>query len=307
MKVLSKKKNPNPLIISVVLHVFLFLILGALYRQQFDFQVKPVTEFDIVKIRSRNSLRPIKRSVHLPVQPLASTENAQQMETVKIEPTLLKPSVAAISHQDTTVELQTPEPTAPAYSDGRISERSLQSGPVGGLDIGGTGSVGTRTSRNGKLGGTAGSSFLNGTGGAPPSDLKALTLPDLALTKVGQHIVTNRSTDVVDIVFVVDGSGSMKNDVDAVREHLNNMTDLFDSAGIDFTIGVVAFRTGTGYGLLGLDFEVIPQTRSISQIKKVLSQLKFRGDEKGLDALIRAADEGSIPTRCRSPFYLRHR
>ena len=82
----------------------------------------------------------------------------------------------------------------------------------------------------------------------PLSDLKALTLPDLALTKVGKHIVANRSTDLVDVVFVVDGSGSMKNDVDAVREHLNTMTDLFDSAGIDFTIGVVAFRSGTGYG-----------------------------------------------------------
>ena len=45
------------------------------------------------------------------------------------------------------------------------------------------------------------------------------------------------------------------------------MTDLFDSAGMDFTIGASLFVLGR-YGLLGLDFEVIPQTRSISQIKK---------------------------------------
>ena len=291
MKVLSKKNIPNALFLSIAVHVLLLFILGALYRQQFDLQYKPVTELDIVKVRSRSSLRPLKRPAHLPVQPLISTEDTQQIETPKIEPTLLKPPIAATSYQDTTVELQTPEPTSPLYSEGRVSERGiLQSGPVGGSSIGGIGTVGTRRSRTGKLGGATGG-VLNGTGSAPPSDLRALTLPDLALTKVGKHIVANRSTDLVDIVFVVDGSGSMKNDVDAVREHLNNMTDLFDRAGIDFTIGVVAFRSGTGYGLLGLDFEVIPQTRSISQIKKVLAQLRFRGDEKGLDALIRAADE----------------
>ena len=290
MKALFKKNIPNALILSVGLHVLLLLILGALYRQQFDLENKPVTEFDIVKIRSRSSLRPLKRPVHLPLQPMVSTENAQQIKTPKIEPKTLKPPVAPTSYQDTMVELQTPEPTSPVYTEGRISEKGIQSGPVGGLSIGGTGMVGPRRSRTGKLGGGTGS-HLNGTGGVPLSDLKSLTLPDLALTKVGKHIVANRSTDLVDVVFVVDGSGSMKNDVDAVREHLNNMTDLFDSAGIDFTIGVVAFRSGTGYGLLGLDFEVIPQTRSISQIKKVLAQLRFRGDEKGLDALIRAADE----------------
>ena len=289
MKILPKKNIPNALVLSIGLHILLLLILGALYRQQFDVPTKPGTELDILKIRSRSSLRPMKKPAHLPLQPVASTESVQQVKRVKIEPTMPKPSVKTISYQNTTVELETPELTSPTYSRQEGSERGLQSGPVGELNVSGSGKVGTPTSPNGKLG--AAGSFLNGTGGAPPSDLKALTLPDLALTKVGKHIVANRSTDLVDIVFVVDGSGSMKNDVDAVREHLNNMTDLFDSARIDFTIGVVAFRSGTGYGLLGLDFEVIPQTRSISQIKKVLAKLRFRGDEKGLDALIRAADE----------------
>ena len=290
MKVLLKKNIPNALVLSIGLHVLLLLILGALYRQQFHLQNRPVTEFDIVKIRSRSSLRPLKRPEHLPVQPTASTENVQQIKNPKIEPKILKPPVATTAYQGTTAELQTPELTSPVYPEGQVSERGIQSGPVGGSSIRGIKTVGTRRSPTERLGGATGS-LLNGTSGVPLSDLKALTLPDLALTKVGKHIVANRSTDLVDVVFVVDGSGSMKNDVDAVREHLNTMTDLFDSAGIDFTIGVVAFRSGTGYGLLGLDFEVIPQTRSISQIKKVLAQLRFRGDEKGLDALIRAADE----------------
>ena len=226
-----------------------------------------------------------------PVQPLIPTESMPQMKSVEVEPPILKTSVAPVSEPDARVELQTPEFSSPLRSEEGNYAKDLQAKPVGGSGTGGTGGrLNSRVSGNGKLG-RVGRGFLDEAGGESFSDLEGLTLPDLALTKVGKHIVANRSTDLVDIVFVVDGSGSMKNDIDAVREHLNNMTDLFDTAGMDFTIGVVAFRAGTGYGLLGLAFEVIPQTRSIAHIKKVLSQLKFRGDENGLDALIRAADE----------------
>ena len=291
MKVLFKKNIPNALIISIGLHIFLLLVLGTLYRQRYDWHVKPVTEIEVFKVRSRKSMHIDRRLPRFSFEPSASAENMQQMKTVKVEPPSLETSAALVSYPDTTVELQTPELASPVRSEKGSYGKGLQAKPVGGSGTGGTGrELSSRLSGNGRLGGV-GRGFLDGTGDESSAALEGLTLPDLALTKVGKHIVANRSTDLVDVVFVVDGSGSMKNDIDAVREHLNNMTDLFDSAGMDFTIGVVAFRAGTGYGLLGLDFEVIPQTRSISQIKKVLSQLKFRGDENGLDALIRAADE----------------
>ena len=292
MKVLFKKNIPNALIISIGLHILLFLVLGTLYRQRTDWYAKPVTEIEILKIRSRKSVHIDRKLPRFSFRPSASAENVQPMKTVKVEPPSLETSATLVSYPDATVELQTPELSSPVRSEEGAYEKGLQAKPVGGSGTSGTtgGGLSARVSGNGRLGGV-GRGFLDGTGNEPQSDFEGLTLPDLALTKVGKHIVANRSTDIVDIVFVVDGSGSMKNDIDAVREHLNNMTDLFDSAGMDFTIGVVAFRAGTGYGLLGLDFEVIPQTRSISQVKKVLSQLKFRGDENGLDALIRAADE----------------
>ena len=290
MKVLFKKNISNALLISIGLHILLMMLLGTLYRQRLNWQPKPVTEFDIIKVRSRSSVRPLKRLRHLPIQPSTVPESMQQMESIEVEPSAPQTPAAPVTHQDATVELQTPELTSTVPSGEHTYGKGLQDKPVSGLGSSGGGSgVASRISGNGKTGGTRG--FLGETGGQPTSDIGGLTLPDLALTKVGKHIVANRGSDLVDIVFVIDGSGSMKNDVDAVREHLSTMTDLFDSANMDFTIGIVTFRTGTGYGLLGLDFEVIPQTRSVSQIKKVLAQLKFRGDENGLDALIRAADE----------------
>lgn len=290
MKGLLKKNIPHALLISIGLHILLLMLLGTLYRQRLDWQPKPVTEFDIVKIRLRSSVRPLKKLRHLPLQPSAVPENnMQQMETVEVQPPALQTSAAPVSHQDTTVELETPDLSALSGED--TYGKGLRAKPVAGLGSSGTGSgLSSRISGKGKAGGAT-RGFLGGATEQPASDIGGLTLPDLALTKVGKHIVANRGSDLVDIVFVIDGSGSMKNDVDAVREHLSAMTDLFDRANMDFTIGIVTFRTGTGYGLLGLDFEVIPQTRSVSQVKKVLAQLKFRGDENGLDALIRAADE----------------
>ena len=291
MKVRFKKNIPNALIISIGFHILLFLVLGPLYWQGADRHIKPATKVEIFRIRSRKSVFMDRKLPRFSVQPSASAENMQQMKTVKVQPPSLKTRAPFAAYPDATVELQTPELASPVRSEEGVYETGLQAKPVGGSGTAGAGEgLSPRVSGNGKLGGV-GRGFLEGTGGASLSNLEGLTLPELALTKIGKHILTNRSTDLVDIVFVVDGSGSMKNDIDAVREHLNKMTDLFEGAGMDFTIGVVAFRAGTGYGLLGLDFEVIPQTRSISQVKKVLAQLKFRGDENGLDALIRAADE----------------
>ena len=291
MKVISKKNIPNALIISIGLHILLFLVLGSLYRQRANLHIKPATKVEILKIRSRKSLFMDRKLPRFSFQPSASAENMQQMKTVKVQPPSLETSAPLVAHPEATVELQTPDLASLVRSAAGTYETGLQAKPVGGSGTAGTGAgLSARVSGNGRLGG-GGRGLLEGTGAESLAELGGLTLPDLALTKIGKHIVTNRSTDLVDIVFVVDGSGSMKNDIDAVRKHLNNMTDLFERAGMDFTIGVVAFRAGTGYGLLGLDFEVIPQTRSISQVKKVLAQLKFRGDENGLDALIRAADE----------------
>ena len=291
MKVRIGKNIPKALIISFGLHILLFLTLGALYRQKLDRHIDTGTAFDIAKIHLRTPRLPVKRLPQLPPKPMVVPESMQQTQVVEVKAPSIQQPVKSVPHQDIPLTLQTPALSSATHLEARSPGKGLQAKPVSGssgrssIGLGsGVGSGGGPSSRH-----TAG--FMTATSTQPASDIGGLTLPDLALNKIAKHIVANSGTNLVDIVFIIDGSGSMKNDVDAVREHLNSMTDQFDKAGIDFTIGIVAFRAGTGYSLLGLDFEVIPQTRSTSKIKKVLSQLKFRGDENGLDALIRAADE----------------
>ena len=53
MKVRIGKNIPYALIISIGLHILLFLTLGALYRQKPDRHIEAGTAFDIAKIHLR--------------------------------------------------------------------------------------------------------------------------------------------------------------------------------------------------------------------------------------------------------------
>ena len=124
-----------------------------------------------------------------------------------------------------------------------------------------------------------------------PASLPLMTPSDLVLAKIGRHIVTTTSKQKLDLVFIIDASQSMKNDIESVRLHLTQMTDLLAENGIDFTVGIVAFRDHQGFSIVGWDFEITAQTKSILKIKKALKKIRCRGSEKAKDALIQAANE----------------
>ena len=111
-----------------------------------------------------------------------------------------------------------------------------------------------------------------------------------SLVKIARNIVSH-SKNIVDIVFLIDGSRSMRNDIESVRNHLQSMIDVLNLENMDFTIGVVIFRHHRGYGLLGWDFEVTQQTKSIGQITKVFDKVRCIGGEKAIDSIYRATEE----------------
>ena len=69
MKVVIRKNIPNALIISIGLHILLFLTLGALYRQKPDRYIETGTAFDIAKIHLRTPRLPMKRPPQIPLKP----------------------------------------------------------------------------------------------------------------------------------------------------------------------------------------------------------------------------------------------
>jgi len=123
------------------------------------------------------------------------------------------------------------------------------------------------------------------------SNINALPQPDFPLEKIAKHLLTSKQKDKLDIVFIVDASQSMGNNIDAVINHLGRMIDIFQSGGLDFTIGFVTFRHGTLYSMLGWDIRVLSQTADIKKVKQELSSIRCRGDEKALNALMQAIAE----------------
>ena len=108
-----------------------------------------------------------------------------------------------------------------------------------------------------------------------------------ALNKIGSHIAQFKSKKV-DVTFIIDISESMQNDIDTIRQHLNILIEELSEAGLDYTVGVVTFHYNTLLNWLGTDIEITDQTRDVELIRDVLRNIKVGGDERPLDALIKA-------------------
>ena len=287
----GRQKLSKALLFSLILHIIFAATLNTVQRELQPAKDKLFVQVEMIS-RSR---QPVPRQLKRPlrVSPVSEVPTPQSQSAIATNPVLKPPRpqvLASTAHKlpaeqsfsmltEESIPLGTAHAsigdTALEPSNRRTSQREKWSG--GGLVRNNKGPQ-TRLSL-----GLENQTML--------SELSQLTQPDVALVKIGHHLVKTRKTDTLDIVFVIDASKSMRNDIDAVRKHLNQMTDLLDEGGLDFTVGLVAFRDGTSFSLLGWDFQITPQTTSIQEIKKKLAAIHCRGGEKALDALVQAASK----------------
>ena len=116
---------------------------------------------------------------------------------------------------------------------------------------------------------------------APPIDRDARM--GEALEGIAESVADRKSETVVDIVFLLDISGSMIDNIRAVGRQLNRMVEVFEEQGIDFTLGIVIFR------YLDSDTIIHPQTRDSERYKRLLTShvVAAAGDERAHDAIIK--------------------
>lgn len=271
------------LILSIGLHIALIFVLKVLYRPE-PSSTKNITYLEISQLPPQRSLRTLKRTKYVP--PKITPIRQKQIENEVNLPIATLPTAAPISHQNPVTPLR--GFSLPASRTLGINKPSLSFAAPAVNQGMGSRPGSTKFNMQGISRVTKHRSFKPPIDDALPG-ISDLPLPNVILKRIGLHVVASRSTNMVDIVFVIDASGSMKDNINAVRNHLSSMTSLFDNAKIDFTLGVVIFRDD----IFSSGFEVIAQTRSVSQIKRALTRVKCRGGEKALDALIRAADEVS--------------
>ena len=105
-----------------------------------------------------------------------------------------------------------------------------------------------------------------------------------ALEGIAESVADSKIETAVDLVFLLDISGSMIDNIRAVGRQLNRMVTVFEEKGIDFTLGIVIFRYLEG------DTIIHPQTRDSEKYKRLLTShvVAAAGDERAHNAIIKA-------------------
>ena len=104
-----------------------------------------------------------------------------------------------------------------------------------------------------------------------------------ALEGIAESVADGKNETPVDIVFLLDISGSMIDNIRAVGRQLNRMVEIFEEKGTNFTLGIVIFRYLEG------DTIIHPQTRDSEKYKRLLTShvVAAAGDERAHNAIIK--------------------
>ena len=107
------------------------------------------------------------------------------------------------------------------------------------------------------------------------------------MKKLAQEIVETSEGGPIDVVFVIDASGSMGDNIRAVTKHLKEMVDIYKASKIDYALGVTKFWAGKD----GNKITVVQLTKSFTQYKRTLQEIITHQDENALDAVVQTVKE----------------
>ena len=104
---------------------------------------------------------------------------------------------------------------------------------------------------------------------------------DDLMAKLAKDIVEDSEGGPIDVVFVVDTSGSMGDNIRSVRTHLREMIEVYKSAKSDYALGLTTF-----WALKSVNHIQVSQlTKDVDKYKLDLALIKPRQDENALDAI----------------------
>ena len=103
-----------------------------------------------------------------------------------------------------------------------------------------------------------------------------------ALENIASHIIATRELDKVNVVFVVDTSASMRDNIQQVAANLYSLTDAFDFVNLEYHLGMSEFSVR----YKGQNLEVRSLLPDVGMLRKRMQDVTLSGDEHALDALL---------------------
>lgn len=308
---IRRRASSHALLVSLIIHLcFAIAVTIALYRHEPEtFEDTVAIEFlnDKKLPKPRRTLRPPPKRIVTRRQLRAPLEDQPQNVRLKASENrlaeTLRPSEEILLHDATknklnirdelpdvmtaagkihSREVTIPEDGSSRFqpSDGEGMESFRQraagtgSGGIHTLESTGTEDVGIVEMDRPKKG--------KGSGKSPKSDNPFAK----ALRKIADHIIATRETDKVNVVFVLDTSASMRDNIQQVADHLYSMTDAYDEINLEYHLGMTQFsvrREGQRVKMRSL----MPD---VGTVRRQMKSVRMSGDEHALDALVETLD-----------------
>ena len=107
------------------------------------------------------------------------------------------------------------------------------------------------------------------------------------MQKLAQEIVETSDGGPIDVVFVIDASGSMRDNIKSVVDHLKEMVDVYKASKIDYALGATEFWAQKNRNRI----TVFQLTKSFTTYKRTLQAIDVHQDENALDAIVQTVKE----------------
>ena len=309
-----RRRSIHALLISLIIYLSVAIGLAFMYYQggkagfEEAVEVELLDEKDLLKSRRETLKPPPPKRILVPRQGQSSI--AHQPQTVKLTPSAnlvsetLQPSEQLLLHNATPDQVnpqdQLPDVTTAAERlnnrEARINEevstrfqtsdgagvrsdrqRAKGSGKDGihALESTGASDIGAVGNRPGKRGSGHGD-------GSATSDNSSESPFAEALRRIAEHIITARTKDQVDVVFVLDTSASMRDNIQQVADNLFSMTDAFDEINIEYFLGMTEFSVRHE----GQVLKQRPLVPDVGMLRYQMRKIRLSGDEYALDAIM---------------------
>lgn len=308
------RRSIHALLISLIIYLCIAIALTFIYYQQagsgFDevIEVALLDEKDLLKARREPLKPPPPKRLKVPRELQSSI--AHHPQTIKLTASAnpisetLQPSKQPLLHSATPDQFnpqdQLPDVTTAAErlnsretqineevstrfqtTDGKGArshrQRAKGTGKRGihALESTGTSDIGTVGNRPGQHGSGQGDGSITGDGPANSPVAKALR-------RIADHIVATRMKDQVDVVFVLDTSASMRDNIQQVASNLFSMTNAFDEVNIEYFLGMTEFSIRQE----GQVFKQRPLVPDVGMLRHRMQKIRLSGDEHALDAMV---------------------
>lgn len=303
-KASRQKYRKYALRISLIAHVVMFLTIPFIFIQQQIQEMEDEIAVELIPPKWR-LIDPPHQAPVTPPPPVPKIE----MPKIELEIAKLPASAAAVEIEQPTsqnIDVDTPiletqdlatdahlEPTIDSVLSPKVSAdvRYGQSSYTKRRDTG----VKSPTKNTGegirkgtkKTGAATGNDISdlsdirstgNGSGNGGGNDSATFSSVIAELT---DNIIASSGGLPIDVVFVVDASASMQDNIRLVAEHLGQMVDAYKAAEIDYQLGLTYFNVDQSQN----NIHVFQLTRDLSTYKDALYAIPTTGDENALDAI----------------------